>query len=53
MYKLRYTIGRMLIYLGLWTLPPGRVRTELTLLLEAWSIDVITKVSYAKIRGEI
>jgi len=36
----RFTIGRALIHAGLRVMPDGRVRAELTRLLEEWSAKV-------------
>ena len=40
----RFRLGRGLLHLGLKTLPPGVVRTELSNLLWAWGIKVSATV---------
>lgn len=36
----RFTIGRLLVHLGLLAMPPGRVRSELTELFGSWGRQV-------------
>jgi|GEM_PF-6942974 len=45
MRMLRFHIGRALLHAGLRTLPPGRVRCELSALIDKWSTKVQHEVS--------
>jgi hypothetical protein len=47
MRMLRYRIGRAVLHAGLRILPAGRVRTELTILIQHWARNV-----YAALRSQ-
>lgn len=36
----RHRIGRWLVHFGIWIMPPGRARQELTALLWTWNMKV-------------
>ena len=44
-YMLRLHVGRWLIHTGLKALPPGKVKTEVTAVLQAWGDHVRATVT--------
>lgn len=41
----RFWLGRNLIHLGLWVMPPGRVRSDLSARFLTWSIGVTSELA--------
>ena len=47
----RYTLGRWLVHLGIWIMPQGRTRAELTERLWAWRMQVDATLAAEKWGG--
>lgn len=48
----RFTLGRWLVHAGIKTMPKGRVRAELTDLLNAWGRKVRTELAQSRIASK-
>jgi hypothetical protein len=46
--RVRYTLGRWLVHLGLRIMPAGRIRSELYTLLDEWGTRVYAELAIAQ-----